>query len=61
MGNEDVTKPDKVPLVAPNMRVPFILLLLCFAAWGLAANLTDVLVSVFRSIFTMSNFQSTLV
>ncbi len=61
MGNEDVTKPDKVPLVAPNMRVPFILLLLCFAAWGLAANLTGVLVSVFRSIFTMSNFQSTLV
>ncbi|SNU02262.1 MFS transporter, FHS family, L-fucose permease [Ruaniaceae bacterium KH17] len=51
----------KVPLVAPGMKAPFILLLLCFAAWGAAANLTDVLVSVFRSIFTMSNLQSTLV
>nr|WP_218881079.1 L-fucose:H+ symporter permease [Kineosphaera limosa] len=43
------------------MRVPFILLILCFAAWGAAANLTDVLVGVFRGIFDMSNFQSSLV
>jgi len=41
--------------------VPFILLILCFAAWGAAANLTDILVGVFRSIFDMSNFQSSLV
>jgi FHS family L-fucose permease-like MFS transporter len=34
---------------------------LCFAAWGAAANLTDILVGVFRSIFDMSNFQSSLV
>jgi FHS family L-fucose permease-like MFS transporter len=33
----------------------------CFAAWGSAANLTDVLVGVFRHIFSMSNFQSALV
>ncbi|WP_412743016.1 L-fucose:H+ symporter permease [Krasilnikovia sp. MM14-A1004] len=37
------------------------LLIACFAAWGSAANLTDVLVGVFRHIFTMSNFQSALV
>ena len=49
------------PLVSRQMRVPFILMLLCFAAWGTAANLTDVLVGVFRSIFQMSNFQSSLV
>jgi FHS family L-fucose permease-like MFS transporter len=48
-------------LVAPRLRVPFVLLVLCFAAWGAAANLTDVLVGVFRSIFDMSNFQSSLV
>jgi FHS family L-fucose permease-like MFS transporter len=41
--------------------VPFVLLILCFAAWGAAANLTDILVGVFRSIFDMSNFQSSLV
>lgn len=48
-------------MVAPHLRMPFILLVLCFTAWGAAANLTDVLVGVFRGIFDMSNFQSSLV
>jgi FHS family L-fucose permease-like MFS transporter len=48
-------------LVYRGLTVPFILLVLCFAAWGSAANLTDVLVGVFRSIFDMSNAQSALV
>ena len=48
-------------LVPRHLLVPFILLLLCFTAWGAAANLTDVLVGVFRGIFDMSNFQSSLV
>src|SRR3712207_5495599 len=52
---------DKPGLVYPGLAVPFALLVLCFAAWGSAANLTDVLVGVFRSIFDMSNFQSALV
>ena len=51
----------KARLVYPKLGIPFVLLVLCFAAWGSAANLTDVLVSVFRSIFSMSNFQSALV
>ena len=33
----------------------------CFAAWGSAANLSEVMVGVFRKIFDMSNFQSALV
>jgi MFS transporter, FHS family, L-fucose permease len=52
---------EEARLVAPRLRVPFVLLVLCFAAWGVAANLTDVIVGVFRSIFDMSNFQSSLV
>ena len=44
-----------------TLKLPFILLILCFAAWGAAANLTDVLVGVFRHIFTMSNLESALV
>jgi len=48
-------------LVYPHLVIPFALLVLCFAAWGTAANLTDVLVGVFRSIFEMSNFQAALV
>jgi MFS transporter, FHS family, L-fucose permease len=51
----------RAALVDPRLRIPFVLLVLCFAAWGAAANLTDVLVGVFRSIFDMSNFQSSLV
>jgi MFS transporter, FHS family, L-fucose permease len=51
----------KSPLVYSGLTVPFILIVTCFAAWGSAANLTDVLVGVFRHIFTMSNFQSALV
>lgn len=47
--------------VPPELRLPFALLVLCFTAWGAAANLTDVLVGVFRGIFSMSNFQSSLV
>src|SRR5919199_6536465 len=51
----------KASLVYPKLGIPFLLLVLCFAAWGSAANLTDVLVGVFRHIFDMSNFQSALV
>src|ERR671911_2633806 len=53
--------PGKSRLVYGGLTGPFILLILCFAAWGAAANLTDVLVGVFRQIFTMTNFQSALV
>jgi MFS transporter, FHS family, L-fucose permease len=57
----NVGGPAKPGLVYPGFTVPFVLLIACFAAWGSAANLTDVLVGVFRHIFTMSNFQSALV
>ena len=60
-----VESPDegrqRTSLVYPGLTIPFILIVTCFAAWGSAANLTDVLVGVFRHIFTMSNFQSALV
>jgi MFS transporter, FHS family, L-fucose permease len=53
--------PARPALVYSTLKLPFMLLILCFAAWGAAANLTDVLVGVFRQIFTMSNFESALV
>lgn len=59
---EQGEKAKEGPLVYPQLVVPFVLLILCFAAWGSAANLSEVMVSVFRKIFTgMSNFQSGLV
>ena len=51
----------KQPFVYPEMRMVFVLLVLCFAAWGVAANMTDPLVKVFSKIFTMSQLQSALV
>lgn len=45
----------------PGLKVPFILIVACFAAWGLAGNLTDPLVSVFGSVFSMTALQSSLV
>lgn len=51
----------RTPIVFREMILPFILLTTCFAAWGVAANMTDPLVKVFSKIFTMSALQSALV
>ena len=51
----------KAPIVSRDTLLPFILLTVCFAAWGVAANMTDPLVKVFSKIFTMSSLQSALV
>ena len=51
----------KQPIVFREMVVPFVLLVTCFAAWGVAANMTDPLVKVFSKIFTMSTLQAALV
>ena len=40
----------KARLVYAKLGIPFVLLVLCFAAWGSAANLTDVLVGVFEAV-----------
>lgn len=33
----------KQPFVYPEMRMVFVLLVVCFAAWGVAANMTDLI------------------
>lgn len=43
------------------MAWPFALLASCFLWWGVANNLTDPLVRVFRDIFGMSTFQASLI
>lgn len=57
----DVTEKKRPPLVHKHLVVPFIVLIACFAAWGAASNLSDVLVGVFRGVFDMSNLQASLV
>lgn len=41
--------------------IPFILLVSCFAAWGMSTDMTAPLVKVFGSVFSMSALQSSLV
>ncbi len=53
--------PQQAPLVAKGHVVPFVLLTLCFAAWGVANNMTDPLVNGFKSIWQMSHLQAALV
>ena len=48
--------------VIPRRAVwPFVLLASCFLWWGLANNITDPLVKVFKEIFGMSTFQASLI
>ncbi|SLN51034.1 L-fucose-proton symporter [Aquimixticola soesokkakensis] len=51
----------KTRLVYQGMWMPFVLLVVCFAAWGIAANMTDPMVQVFSRIFSMSTVQASLV
>ncbi len=59
-----VPEPVRAPrasLVSPGLRAPFVMLTVCFAAWGVATAMTDPLVQVFSKIFSMSVLQSSLV
>lgn len=53
--------PEQSSFLHRGMLLPFVLIVTCFAAWGLAGNLTDPLVSVFGSVFSMSALQASLV
>ena len=52
------TKPG---LVGKGQWVLFVALILCFTAWGIAADLTTPMVAGFKQIFDMSTFQASLV
>jgi FHS family L-fucose permease-like MFS transporter len=51
----------KTPVVPREYLLAFVLLTICFAAWGVANNMTDPLVKVFSRVFTMTNLQGALV
>ena len=51
----------KEPLIYRNMLLLFIVLVCCFTAWGVAADLTTPMVAGFKRIFEMSTFQASLV
>src|SRR6202158_6385278 len=65
---EHADHPAEVPsttaqpaLVYPKMWLLFGVLICCFTAWGVAADLTTPMVAGFKRIFDMSTFQASLV
>ncbi|MTI12766.1 L-fucose:H+ symporter permease [Sansalvadorimonas verongulae] len=62
MAGSSVKLPNAAPsVISRNLIAPFILLTSCFALWGLANNMTDVLVAQFQKTFSLSYFESSLV
>ena len=54
--------PNNELTIPKNIILPFILLASCFMWWGIANNLTDPLVRVFKEIFReLSTFESSLI
>jgi MFS transporter, FHS family, L-fucose permease len=51
----------KHPTLNRGSLLPFCLLTLCFALWGAANNMTDLLVGVFKEVKGMSAFQASLI
>src|ERR1700730_8840574 len=49
------------PFVYGGMIVLFAVVICCFTAWGIAADMTAPMVAAFKWIFTMSTFQASLV
>ena len=49
------------PLIGQGQLLLFVALVLCFTAWGIAADLTTPMVAGFKRIFDMSTFQASLV
>ena len=52
---------EKHRLVYPGMGLLFVVIIGCFTAWGIAADLTTPMVAGFKHIFEMSTFQASLV
>jgi len=69
MPDDPATSPPDTPegveashrLIPKGAIWPFFLLSSCFLWWGVANNLTDPLVRVFKDIFVMSTFQASLI
>lgn len=55
------SKKGNSEVIPKSILIPFILLTSCFALWGLANNMTDVLIAQFRKVFTLTDMQSGLV
>ena len=55
------SSPDLTPVIPRKFRAVFLMLVACFALWGLLNNMTDNLVPAFQRIFTMDQSRAGLV
>ena len=56
-----MTKKSNVPLVKKSILIPFILITSLFALWGFANDITNPMVSAFKKVLELDNFQASLV
>ena len=54
-------KNSKIPIVSKSVVVPFILITSLFALWGFANDITNPMVSAFKKVLELDNFQASLV
>lgn len=52
---------SKIPVVAKSVLLPFILITSLFALWGFANDITNPMVSAFKKVLELDNFQASLV
>ncbi|WP_100610102.1 L-fucose:H+ symporter permease [Confluentibacter lentus] len=56
-----MNKTTKIPVVAKSIILPFILITSLFALWGFANDITNPMVSAFKKVLELDNFQASLV
>ncbi|WP_228852901.1 L-fucose:H+ symporter permease [Aegicerativicinus sediminis] len=52
---------SKTPLVSKKILIPFVLITSLFALWGFANDITNPMVSAFKKVLELDNFQASLV
>lgn len=52
---------NEAPIVSKSVLIPFILITSLFALWGFANAVTDPMVSAFKKVLELNNFQASLV
>ncbi|MEZ9620905.1 L-fucose:H+ symporter permease [Vibrio sp. 10N.222.55.A3] len=61
ISSSETQRNNKIEVIPKEIKFAFWLLCCCFAMWGLANNMTDVLIAQFRKVFTLTDMQSGLV